>query len=123
MAKKRSVAEKLTPKVKIRLDDREWPIVITHNVLIDAEEITGLNLISGDVNLVKPSATLVRALLYVALKRAGAAYTLAQVGELIHPGNLVMVQQGLLTAWANSMPREEDLPAADPTEATSEAAA
>jgi hypothetical protein len=30
------------------------------------------------------------------------------VGDLIHPENIVMVQEGLLTAWAASMPAPDD---------------
>jgi hypothetical protein len=74
MTKKRvrSIAEKLTKVVEIKLGDRTWPIIITHNVLIECEQLTGLNLLAGEVNMIKPSFTLIRALLYVALKRAGA---------------------------------------------------
>jgi hypothetical protein len=103
----RKLAEKLTQKVQVHLDGRDWPIVVTHNVLIDCEELTGLNVLTGDANIVRPSAKLVRALLYLCLKRAGAKYTLDQVGDLITPQNLVMVQEGLLSAWAASMPEQE----------------
>jgi hypothetical protein len=111
--KQSSLAEKLIERVEIALDGRSWPIVITHNVLIDCEELTGLNVLSGEVNLLRPSAKLVRALLYLVLRRAGAKYTLEQVGDLITPGNMVAVQEGLLTAWAASMQK----PAANPTPA------
>jgi hypothetical protein len=105
---RKSIAEKLIRKVELKLDGKTWPLVVTHNVLIECEELTGLNLLAGEVNLLRPSAKLVRALLYVALRRAGAKYTLDQVGDLINPENIVMVQEGLLTAWAASMPAPED---------------
>ncbi len=101
---KKSIAEKLIRKVELKLDGKTWPLVVSHDVLIECEELAGLNLIAGEVNLLRPSAKLVRALLYVALRRAGAKYTLEQVGDLINPENIVMVQEGLLTAWAASMP-------------------
>jgi hypothetical protein len=104
-----SVSEKLTKKVMVRLDDKEWPIVITHNVLIDCEELTGLNVLTGEVNLLKPSAKLVRALLYLALKGAGAKYSIEQIGDLITPKNLSTIQEALLNAWAASMPDEEEI--------------
>ena len=106
--------DKLIRKVEIRLDGKDWPIVITHNTLIECEDLTGLNSLTGEVNLVRPSAKLVRALLYVALKHAGAKYTLEQVGLLITSENIVTVQEGLLNAWAASMPDPEP---ADPTKA------
>jgi hypothetical protein len=105
---RKSIAEKLVRKVDLKLDGKTWPLIVTHNVLIECEELTGLNLIAGEVNLLRPSAKLVRALLYVALRRAGAKYTLEQVGDLINPENIVMVQEGLLTAWAASMPAPDD---------------
>jgi hypothetical protein len=108
----RKIADKLVKKVQVHLDGKDWPIVVTHNVLIECEELTGLNLLTGDANLLRPSAKLVRALLYVCLQRAGAPYTLDEVGDLITPMNLAMVQEGLLNAWAASMPEpaEEERP-------------
>jgi hypothetical protein len=115
------LADKLTKKVELKLAGETWPIVLNHNILIEAEELTGLNVLAGEVNLLKPSAKLVRALLYLSLKRAGADYTLAEVGELIHPANIAPVQEALLMAWAASMPEEEtDSAETDPTPAASE---
>lgn len=111
----RSLAEKLTKHVEVTLDGQQWPIVITHNVLIDCDELTGLNVLSGEANLLRPSAKLIRALLYLALKRAGAKYTLEQVGDLITPANLVAIQQALLTAWAASIPDVKANPTAAAT--------
>lgn len=111
-----TIADKLIQKVEVRLDGETWPIVITHNVLIECEDLTGLNVLSGEVNLLRPSAKLVRALLYLALKRAGAKYTLDQVGDLISPNNIVKIQEAILTAWAASMP-EEDADEERPTKA------
>jgi hypothetical protein len=58
---RKSIAEKLIRKVELKLDGKTWPVVVTHNVLIECEELTGLNLIAGEVNLLRPSAKLVRA--------------------------------------------------------------
>lgn len=112
--KRPSVAEKVTRRVELKLDGETWPIVVNHNVLIEVEELTGLNVLAGEANLIKPSAKLIRAALYLALKRAGAEYTLEQVGELITPATLVPVQEAILSAWASAMPIEEP---ADPTPA------
>lgn len=104
----RKIADKLIQKVQVRLDGKDWPLVVSHNVLIDCEELTGLNVLTGEANLLRPSAKLVRALLFLCLQRAGAKYTLEQVGELITPHNLVLIQEGLLNAWAASMPETEE---------------
>lgn len=107
----RKIADKLIQKVQIRIDGKDWPIVITHNVLIECEELTGINVLSfeqGTVSIIRPSATLMRALLYLTLKRAGAKYTLDEVGELITPHNLQLINEGILKAWAASMPEPEE---------------
>src|SRR2546430_13397757 len=106
MAKK---LDKLIQKVVLPLDGKEWRSVITHNTLIDCEELTGLNSLTGEVNILRPSAKLVRALLYLSLKHAGAKYTLEQVGLMINPQNIVAIQEGLLAAWAASMPDAEEI--------------
>lgn len=118
MAKKTAV-EKVIKRVEVNLDGKAWPVVITHNVLIECEELTGLNVLAGEVNLLKPSAKLVRALLFLALKRAGARYTLEEVGDLITPHNIVSIQEAILTAWAASMP-EPEKESGDPTPAAGE---
>jgi hypothetical protein len=82
-------------------------VVITHNLLIDVEALTGLNVLSGEVNLIKPSATLLRAIVFLSLQRAGYKGTIESVGDLIGPHNLVPLQEAILTAWAASMPEPE----------------
>lgn len=114
---KRKIADKLIQKVQVRLDGKDWLIVVSHNVLIECEELTGLNVLTGEANMLRPSAKLVRALLFLCLQRAGAKYTLEQVGDLITPQNIVMVQEGLLNAWAASMPEPEE-ESEGPTKAT-----
>lgn len=112
----KKIADQLTPRVQVTLDGKDWPIVITHNVLIECEDLTGMNVLAGEeANLLRPSAKLVRALLFLALQRAGAPYTLEQVGDLINPSNLLMVQKAILQAWTVSMPEVNQ---ENPTKAT-----
>jgi len=115
----RKIADKLVQKVEILLDGKTWPIVITHNILIECEDLTGLNVLSGDANLVRPSAKLMRALLFLALQRAGAKYTIEEVGDFITPHNLVTIQRGILAAWAAALPAPDEVKGdpADPTKA------
>jgi hypothetical protein len=113
----RKVADKLIQKVEVKLKGKKWPLLVDHNVLIECEDLTGLNMLTGEANLLRPSAKLVRALLFLCLQRAGADYTLEQVGKLITPKNLVLVQEGLLKAWAASMPDDEEDEGEGPTEA------
>jgi hypothetical protein len=114
----RKIADKLIQKVEVRLDGKNWPLLVDHNVLIECEELTGLNMLTGEAGMMRPSAKAVRALLYLCIKRAGAKYTLQQVGKLITPHNIVKITEGLLAAWAASMPeRDEEEGEDDPTKA------
>jgi hypothetical protein len=111
----RKATDKLIKRVEVKLDGKVWPLIITHNTLIEAEDLTGLNTLTGEVSILRPSAKLIRALLFLALKDAGAEYTLQNVGLLINPKNIVKIQEGLLSAWEASMPEKEELE--NPTEA------
>lgn len=112
----KTVAEGTIKRVVVKLDGKEWPLVVNHNVLIECEELTGMNMLStGEASMFKPSAKLIRAMLYLCLKRAGAKYTLEEVGSMIGPHNLLMVGNALMAAWAASMPDKED--DANPTQA------
>src|SRR4051812_45130295 len=93
-----SISDRLVKRVEVKLDDKTWNLVVTHNVIVDAEDALGEggNILSGETNLIRPSAKTLRALLWAALKQAGAKYSLEELGELIHPGNLVMIQGHLV---------------------------
>ena len=108
----KKIADKLVQKVEVLLDGKTWPLVVTHNILIECEDMTGMNVLSGEINLLRPSAKMIRALLFLTLQRAGAKYTLAEVGDLITPHNLVPIQQGILAAWAAALPTDEEQKAA-----------
>jgi hypothetical protein len=98
------LAAQLTPRVEIALGGRSWRLCFTHRVLLECEELTGLSLLAG-ANL--SSARLIRVLLYCALRRAGATYTLEQVGAFIRPRTLSMIQQAINAAWLSAMPEPE----------------
>jgi hypothetical protein len=107
-------------KVQVRLDGKDWPLVVTTNVLCDLEEMTGLNTLGGvETSLVKPSARMVRAWLWLCLREQGATYTLEEVGALINHKNIKLIITALTTAYINSMvPVEEvEQDQADPIKA------
>lgn len=116
-----TLANKLVPKVKIRLDGKEWPLVCNHNILCDLEDMTGLNVLFGaEATLAKPSAKVIRAWLFLCLREQGAEYTLQQVGELITQNNLHLIVKGLVDAYVAAMPAKEEVEAdaaADPLRA------
>jgi hypothetical protein len=118
--KTENIAQKLGARnVELKLDGRNFPIVITTNVIIEAEQVSGENLLTGTGSMFKPSATVVRAILWAALRRAGAKYSLDDVGDLINPANIVQINEAILTAWAASMPAPTKAEES-PTEPTTE---
>lgn len=101
-----TIADKLIRKVELRLNHEDWPLVITHDVLIECERLTGKPLLAGG-DVLRPSARLLQALLYLTLRRAGATYSLKQVGDLITPRTSERIRGAILDAWAASMPDPE----------------
>jgi hypothetical protein len=98
-----AIADKLIRKVEIRLDGADWPLVVTHDVLIECERLTGKKMLAGGEAL-RPTARLVRALLCIMLRRAGATLTVKEIGQLITPGNAEQIHSKIIDAWAASMP-------------------
>jgi hypothetical protein len=96
-----SLADRLVPRVEFAVGGRRWPILFTHRVLLDCEVLTGIDMLA--TNLGNPSARLLRALLYLALERAGSSCTLDQVGALIASRGLRTIRQTVLEAWVASM--------------------
>lgn len=108
--KKPPVANKVIEKIIIKLDDREWQLVVPTNVLCELESMTGVNALFGAGSVfTQPSFTTIRALLYLCLREQGAEYTLLETGNLITAKTLTLVTKGLMAAWAASMPRKEDV--------------
>lgn len=105
------LAAQLTPRVEVSLGGRTWRLCFTHRVLLECEELTGMSLLAG-VDL--SSARLIRALLYCALRRAGALYTPEQVGKYIGPKTLTPIQKAIDTAWHSAMPEVEPQPGQGP---------
>jgi hypothetical protein len=120
--KTKSLAEKLTKHVDLDLHGEHYKIVIDHNLLIEVEDLVpGLNVLTGDANLFKPSAKLLRAILYLALQRDGAKYSLAQVGDLITAQSIKPIQVAILAAWSGAWPEAEPEDAVkDPNDETAD---
>lgn len=97
------MASCLIRRVELAFGGCRWILAITYRVLFDSEDMTGLHIISGVVPA-DVSAGMTRALLWSALRGAGAAYTLIQVGEMITARNLPAVRRTLWDAFAASMP-------------------
>lgn len=118
MAKK--LAEKLVGSVEIDIGDgKKWPIAVTNRVIMEIEDTNpGMNLLSGDSgSILKPTMRTLSTVLFEVLKRSGAKYTFDEVVDRVHPGNMKTLQTGILVAWGNSVPTEEQIKALDPTPA------
>lgn len=118
MAKR--LAEKLVGSVLIDVGDgKKWPIVVTNRIIMEIEDAhPGMNLLAGEwANIYRPNVRSLSTVLYEVLKRAGAIYSFDEIVDLVHPGNIVVLQKGILAAWGNSMPTKEQMKALDPTSA------
>jgi hypothetical protein len=81
---------------------------VDNNVLIDVEDLTGLNLLYGAAEAFqKPSLKLVRALIYAAMKRARAPHSIEEIGSLINPQNMEMLIESIVKAMHASLPPPE----------------
>lgn len=110
------IAEMLSPKVELTVGGQKYRLLLDHAALIEAEDLLGINILCGDGGTVfRPSAKVLRALLYVVLKRAGATFDLQEAGNLITPGNILKIQEAIQAAWFASMQEPDN--SADPQKA------
>lgn len=103
----RSLAERLTERVHITFEGRQWPVLFTHDVLLDLEESLQVNILNGDLNMFQPSARVLRGVVHRILVRAGAESTLQGVGDLLRPGKLIETHNTLARAWRAAMPEPD----------------
>jgi hypothetical protein len=99
--------DKLIKRVVVRIGGKDWSIVITNNVIIEAERSLDMNLMDQRkrANIFNPSFEITRELLYLALKHAGAEYTREELGGgLCHPLNLAATNDAIYLAWKASNP-------------------
>lgn len=119
MAKK--LVEKLNGVIEVKLDGKTWPLVVTNRIIMEIEDKTGMNLISGaNGNLSNPTVRVTSTVMHELLLRAGAKYTFDQVVDFIHLGNMGACIQAIHAAWhLSSVPPKPESPS-DPTIAAAE---
>jgi len=109
------IAHSLTKPVEISAGDRRWRIVFTHRVLLDLEEITGLDAMR--VNLRNLSARMLRGVLFAALRDAGSPLSIEEAGAMLRPGAFEHIRGALIAGWVASFPDpdpdEDDAPPFD----------
>jgi hypothetical protein len=98
----------LTKRVEFPIGGRKWPLVFTYRALLEAEESTGVDMLTA--NLTYPSAAITRGLIHAALHCAGAGYSIQDVGKAVQHLGTEQSQALLISAWVASMadPRDRD---------------
>jgi hypothetical protein len=86
------------------LGGRRWWLRITYRVLLACEEAADVDMLSASMDVSRPSARLMLALLWAALASAGAPWSLREAGARVDLRSLPGVQRALLEAWISSMP-------------------
>src|SRR3954466_15447769 len=98
----------ITGGAPVSLGGRCWWLRITHQALLDCEESTGIDMLSAGAELRRPTLRLLRALLWAALRSAGAPWSELDVGrQLATIGAMHRAHLAVLEAWASSMPDAE----------------
>jgi hypothetical protein len=102
------------PAVEIELDGETYGLLFNFEAIADAEELTGLPLISGlrkkDVDT--PRIAFVRALFYACLRPNHPGVTYEEAAALVNQWNWSEIWSKVLDAWVAGMKKPET--AADP---------
>jgi hypothetical protein len=109
-----TAAERLTRKVAISLGGKSWQLLFTYGVLLEFEEVSGLDTLAGEFDPIQLSGGHLRAVLFALMARAGFAGSIADVGHLLTLRNLPEVRAAVIEAWIVSMPEPEKESAQDP---------
>jgi hypothetical protein len=92
------------PKVKLTINGTDLYLVYDFNAIATAEELTGLELLAGSMDLSNLNANKYRALLYASLLKFQPDITLGAVGDLIKPATMPAIVTALVHAWTGSRP-------------------
>jgi hypothetical protein len=105
----------VSPAVVLELDGEEFPLRFDLESISDAEDATGLALISGmrqnDVNA--PRMSIVRALFWACARAHRPTFTLGEAKALVTQWNWGEIWTKVLEAWVEGMKKPSKI-AADP---------
>lgn len=97
------LAELLSDRVvTFSFGGREWPLLFTHRALLLCQKETHIDTLNA-ANLGKPSASLLRGLLYGALSAAGASCSISDVGACFTFTTIEGIRRKVIEAWIASM--------------------
>ena len=87
-----------------------WPILFTHRVLLELENLTGCNIFKGELHFSSISAKLLRSVLFVILHAAGCPLSVEEIGKFLRPAKMMESRKLLVDAWNASLapPEEEE---------------
>lgn len=106
-----SVVDRLIESAPITLGLREWHLIVTYGVLLDAQEATGVPMLSSVEAFVQPSARALRGLLWALLKREDASISVKAVGQLVDLQSIGTIRHAIALAFNASMPDPPKQPA------------
>lgn len=108
MSQQPLLADWLTGKVTVNLGGVEHRLVVTYGVLLEVENETGLDCLSGVEAFFSPSLRSLRALLCAMLRRYDEGIRSWEIGALLdQPSCLPVVLQAVRQAFVVSMPDPE----------------
>ncbi len=105
MRKPDLITDPTLPRVKLILGGVERHPVFDYNAIVQAEAVTGINLLTAIVDDV--TATKLRGLLWASLLPESPDITIDAVGKLITPGNIGTIHSALLATWFGSLSETE----------------
>lgn len=107
-----SLVRRLSRPPDLVIGTKRWPALFTHAALLDLEDLTGLDVLNGGLNLLNPRARDLRDALYVLVKHAGGECPRAEVAKICGLSRLPVLKATVIAAWRASTPepnaREED---------------
>lgn len=97
--RKATIAERITRRAEIQ----GHRLLFTHDALLSIEEATGIDIWNGDLDLIKPSAAVLRSILAAAIGEPSPK----AAGSLIRPSLMAKVRLAILDGWEASMPEPD----------------
>lgn len=96
--------DKTLPNVPLTLNGTTYHLCYSFNGIAVAEELTGLELLAGSMDLQNMNASRFRAMLYASLLKGQPKITIDEVGDLINPKSIPEIVTALVHAWTGSRP-------------------
>jgi len=109
----------IQPKTPLVIAGKEYSLVYEFEAIAEAEEITGMALISGltQKDVRTPKISLVRAMLFAGLHGRIPKITLAEASKLVNQHNWAQIWEKILEAWVECMKAPDEVE--DPPQALS----